>query len=465
MTSNIRGTGNNTEGLTLAEREERDLQQAMAMSLDQNFGEQETGITNATGPNFGPATRDHYDTGEWAMTLFNPSSREAIISPDPHDRKRTSDEPAFLRPSQEGMHLGGLLTILHSIPLAREALLLRDKVLSNYGYDPQWWNGQPINLPKIVCLDDVYIEDDDWDDILYEAQRTMAFLDSTERAFGSVDALASFKSMSTYGPDAAVPKFLETWYAAAERTDPENELATVFSSLAVKQSLSGTDTPIERGFVTLECFEEPEQGQTLYDVLDRTVWADRPGEDLDDVWLEHVADVLTIRLENPKPSATSFQVKIPATFYPDRYLYACRDIARDFRIRRLEAYKEVARLENVMDRFTVSRSLVNKGLTSKDILEKAAEAAVLALPKNLANGATGDSLTPEAANAEGQRLANELRTISCKIEEKLKGENKIPQYRLDWANRPCDRTRSPQTERFRDPSEPFQSSYRTFCPF
>ncbi|KAJ9310120.1 hypothetical protein DTO217A2_406 [Paecilomyces variotii] len=418
--ANTTGAENNTEGLTLAEREERDLQQAMAMSLDQSFGEQEIGVTSSAGPNFGPATRDHYDSGEWAMTLFNPSSREAIISPDPHDRARVSDEAAFLRPSQEGLHLGGLLTILHSIPLAREALLLREKVLPDYGYDPQWWNGQPINTPKIVSLDDVYSDDDDWDDILYETQRSIAFLDSTERAFGSVDALASFRSMSTYGPDAAVPKFLETWSAAAERASPENKLTTVFSSHAVKQSLSGTDTPIERSFVTLECFEEPEQGQTLYDVLDRTVWADRPGEELDYVWLERVADVLTIRLENPKPSATSLQVKIPATFYPDRYLRACRDIAREFRTSRLEAYKEIAKLENVMDRFTVSRSLVNKGFTSKEILEKAAAAAVLALPKNLANGATGDSLTPEAANAEGQRLANELRAISEKIEQKLK---------------------------------------------
>lgn len=404
------------------------------MSLDQSFGEQETGVTTSAAPNFGPATRDHYDSGEWAMTLFNPSSREAIISPDPHDRQRTGDEPAFLRPSQEGLHLGGLLTILHSIPLAREALLLREKVLPDYGYDPQWWNGQPINAPKIVSLDDVYSDDDDWDDVLYEAQRSIAFLDSTKRAFGSVDALASFKSMSTYGPDAAVPKFLETWHAAAERACPENKLAMVFSSHAVKQSLSGTDTPIERGFVTLECFEEPEQGQTLYDVLDRTVWADRPGEELDDVWLDHVADVLTIRLENPKPSASSLQVKIPATFYPDRYLRACRDIAREFRTCRLEAYKEVARLENVMDRFTVSKSLVNKGFTSKEILEKAAVASALALPKNLANGATGDSLTPEAADEEGQRLANELRTISGKIDGKLKGGFIKTNWMISMAN-------------------------------
>lgn len=121
--------------MTLAEQEERELQEAVAMSLNQNLGHQEMGITSSNQSNFGKATRDHYDEGAWAMTLFNSSAQEIIISPDPADRRRVADEPAFLRPSQDNLYLGGLLTILHSIPLAREALLLRNKVLPKYGHD------------------------------------------------------------------------------------------------------------------------------------------------------------------------------------------------------------------------------------------------------------------------------------------------------------------------------------------
>ncbi|RJE16634.1 ubiquitin interaction motif protein, partial [Aspergillus sclerotialis] len=95
--------------LSLAEREEHELQQAVAMSLNQNLGHQETGVTTkASQPNFGPATGDYYDEGNWSMTLFNPTSREIVVSPDPVDRKRIDDEPAFIRPSPDNPYLGGL---------------------------------------------------------------------------------------------------------------------------------------------------------------------------------------------------------------------------------------------------------------------------------------------------------------------------------------------------------------------
>ncbi|KAL1980232.1 hypothetical protein VTN96DRAFT_4437 [Rasamsonia emersonii] len=413
-------SGNAEQNLTPAQREERDLQQAVAMSLGQDFGPQESGVTTTNTPHFGRATRDHYDENAWAMTLFNPSAREVIISPDPEDRRRINNEPAFLRPSQEFQYLAGFLTIIHSIPLAREALLLRRRVLSDYGYDPQWWNGQQIKAPKVVSMEESYAEDSDWDDILDEAQRLMAFLDSTERAFGSTDALASIKSMSGYDSDGGVSNFLEAWQEAAVRAAPDDRLSTIFSSHALKRPLSEVDTPIEKEFFILDPNVESEHGQTLYDVLDRAVWADRPGEELDDVWLEHVAEILTIRLESSDPSAKSIGVKIPAVFYPDRYLDACREISREFRMRRLDVYREIDKLENIMTRFSVSKAVAKKGLTSKEVLEKAAAAARLALPKYLADGVGDASLSPEVANAEGQRLAHELRAISNKIDERLK---------------------------------------------
>ncbi|KAE8326548.1 hypothetical protein BDV39DRAFT_176665 [Aspergillus sergii] len=383
------------KGLSLAEQEERELQQAVAMSLNQNLGQQETGVTTSNKSNFGRATRDFYDEGAWAMT-------------------------AFLRPSEDSLYLGGLLTILHSIPLAREALLQRNKILSNYGHDPQWWNGQPINLPKIVTIQDAHDGDTDWDDIIYETQRLVAFLDITERSFGSVDALASLKNMSTYDSEGSIGRFLETWQDAAVRADPGNQLATVFSSKAYKRPLTVYDTPIHKDFFILESFVDPEHGQTLYDVLDRAIWSDRPGEELDDVWLEHVGEIFTVRLEstdNTKP----IDVKIPAVFYPDRYLADFRDFSRDFRAQRLQEYDGIFKLDNLINRFSASKSAMHsKGMTLKETLEKAASAVSVTLPKSLANGANGLSLSPEAANAEAKRLADELREVSSKIDDKLK---------------------------------------------
>lgn len=407
--------------MTLAEQEERELQQAVAMSLNQNLGQQETGVTSSN-QNFNRATRDHYDEGEWAMTLFNSSAQEIIISPDPTDRKRAANEPAFLRPSQDGLHLGGLLTIFHSIPLAREALLYRNRLLSNYGHDSQWWNGQPISLPKIVSLQDAPDGDTDWDDIIYETQRVVAFLDSTTRAFGSVDALASLKSMSIYEPESSTSQFLESWQAAALRADPGNQLATVFSSTAHKRPLSMYDTPDEKDFLRLESYTEPDHDQTLYDVLDRTVWQDRPGEELDDTWLEHVAEVLTMKLES-SDSDKPVSVKIPAVFYPDRYLSSCREIAREFRTRHLQVKEDLFNLETLTHRLSVTNSIVHRGMTTKETLEKAAAAATMFLPKSMAGQAS--PMTPEAAQADAQRLANDLRSVSEKVEHKLKGRPHI----------------------------------------
>lgn len=398
--------------MSLAQQEEHELQQAVAMSLNQNLGHQETGITSTSQPNFGPATRDNYDEGNWSMTLFNSSSREIIISPDPEDRKRVDNEPAFLRPSPDNMYLGGLITILHSIPLAREALLLRSKVLSNYGHDSQWWNGQPINLPKIVTIHDGMEHDNDWDDILHETQRIVAFLDSTARAFGSTDALVGLRCLASYGMEGNIGKFLERWQEAAICADPGNQLATAFSSTAFKRPLSEYDEPIARDFTALETLVEPEHGQTLYDVLDQLMWADKLGEELDDVWLEHIAEVLTIKLESPS-SSESVDVKIPPVFYPDRYLSSCRDRARDFRRQKLQIYEEIFKVDNLINRFTFPECLARKGVTSKQLLEQAADAVPVLLNNLL--------FTPKPDNLDAEGLENRLRAMSVKLGNKLQG--------------------------------------------
>ncbi|KAL3464014.1 hypothetical protein BJX64DRAFT_256088 [Aspergillus heterothallicus] len=401
--------------LTLAEQEEQQLQQAVAMSLNQNLGQQETGVTSSN-QKFGRATRDHYDEGAWAMTLFNSSAREIITSPDPIDRKRQPSEPAFIRPSQDGLHLSGLLTILHSIPLAREALLLRNKSLNNYGHDAQWWDGQPINLPKIVTIHEAQGGDTEWDDILYETQRIISFLDSTTRAFGSADALASLKSMSAYDSEGSVSKFLEAWQESAVRADPGNPVTAVFMSKAYKRPLTPYDTPLDKEFVILESYVDAIHGQTLYDVLDSTMWSDSPGEELDDVWLEHLANILVIRLESVDSAAKTVDVKVPAAFYPDRYLASCRDISRDYRVQKLEIREDIVRLQHIMDRLSAPRGLV-KGLNSKTILEKAADVAAQLAPRTASSPEVASTAEP-VTNV--QKLADELKAVAQKIEGKLK---------------------------------------------
>jgi len=406
--------------LSLAEREEKELQQAVAMSLGSGIGQQETGVTSNSQSQLSKATRDHYEKDAWAMTLFNTSSEEVMNSPEPEDRKRVEGEPAFIRPKPDSIYLGGFLTILHNIPLAREALLLRNKPLFDYGHEPQWWNGQAINLPKIVTVNDGTDTDSDWDDIIHETQRLMSFMDSTNRAFGSSDSLARIKSMSPISIDSedAVTRFMEAWHAAALQADPENPLATIFTSHAFKKELFGEyDEHQDKELFTFEPPVEQDHDQTLYEVLDSALWPDRPGQELDDTWLENIAEVLVIKLDAfQKPNPVD--VEIPSVFYPDRYLSSCREIAREFRLKRQQIQGEVLKLEKLVKGYTFPQGSWST-ISTKELLEKAAEAVNSSQPEK---GSDAES-SAEATIAETTRVSEELKAVASKIDVRLKGKH------------------------------------------
>ncbi|KAJ5182815.1 hypothetical protein N7492_000431 [Penicillium capsulatum] len=414
------------QGLSLAEREEQELQQAVAMSLNQDMGQQETGVTTTipaattSETQFGKATRDNYEECDWAMTLFNTSSQEVVVSPDPEDRKRVDDEPAFIRPTQDNLYLGGFLTILHEIPLAREALLLRNKLLYDYGHDGQWWNGQPINLPKIVTVGENMDEDNDWDEIIHETQRIMAFLDSTDRAFGSSDALANLKSITSNASDSeeVVTRLLEKWHAAAIRAEPENPLATAFMSQAYKTSpFDEGDEPLSKDLFLFSPGLEHDQEQTLYDVLDTAIWSDTPGDKLDDVWLEHVGEIIVMKLDsfNNRPSVG---VKVPTVFYPDRYMSSCREISQDFRAKRLQVQEELTKVEELIKKHTQPK--IQRGnLTRREVVEKTIESVPVALQTAI-RGKSKD-ISAEKAQELTESMTRKLRALSNRIGAILEG--------------------------------------------
>lgn len=182
------------------------MQHAITASLGHNIasGEQESGVTAAEGAQFGPANREYYDTELWALTLPSAISREISIDPDPELRRRIDDTPRFLRPGPEADHFPAFLTILHSIPIAREELLWRDRVAPDYGNDSQWWNGQPA----LTTLEQAEAP---WEDAVHETQRLMAFLDRSQRAFGSADVLSVLPSLKCWRGEDRIATFLKLW--------------------------------------------------------------------------------------------------------------------------------------------------------------------------------------------------------------------------------------------------------------
>lgn len=289
---------------------------------------QESGIVDSAGTQFGPATREYYDTSQWAMTVANPSTVEFIPDPVPSQRRRNNGEPCFIKPLANGDYLPALITILHAIPLACRALLLPENALTNYGYDAGWWQGAPIRLEEIVNLDEDEMPDYG-EEIIRETQRLMAFLECSERSYGSAEALSSMKGFE-YGVSSLdhraktlYDKFLVRWEDAATRLVPE--VWTQGSLFRFTASEKADDRiPREDRFW---CLEIPlitsgvGRTQTLYDALDEMIWTIDPnGTSNEEQSISGVSPILVIRALQPDSTATGLNMQVPASWFVDRYL-------------------------------------------------------------------------------------------------------------------------------------------------
>ncbi|MCJ1421816.1 hypothetical protein MMC32_008183 [Xylographa parallela] len=327
--------------LTSAEQEHQNLQKALAMSISETIPGQEVGVTDATGAHFGPATEAYYDNDKWAMTAARTHAQEIMQNPDPQFRMREKGAPAFLKPSPAGHYVPALVTILHAIPMAREALLSRDYVLSDYGKSDEWWDGLPIESPKIFNLDQT-IDEPDREEILFEFQRLMAFLDETERAYGSADVLVNMDGIRHVHTSDVEARLLQVWSESVTRVMPDYEMRAVFETSASKdlndRTIYALDLPVDN--VPLD------SGSTLYDVLDEAVWTGFKASDEEEIYLEKVPDILVIKARRSGGRGTGLGVKIPATWYADRYLKESLAATKEMRLTKESVTNEINRIEH-----------------------------------------------------------------------------------------------------------------------
>ncbi|KAI9721532.1 MAG: hypothetical protein M1812_002294 [Candelaria pacifica] len=414
-----------SKSLTVEEREAEDMKQAMELSMSGSFP-QETGVTGGT--EFGPATKEYYDNHNWAMTVSG-SAHEITLNPEPADRKLEGDQPAFLKPSVSGQYLAPLLTILHSIPLANETLVFRDLVLPEYGQENEWWDGTAVKLPKIVDLAKGW-SDDDGDEIIYETQRLMAFLSMTERAYGSVKVLAHLKNVADHNEGKAVANYLQAWQEAVTRKSPENPSTSLFCSIGTRHPFDGSQMN-RQPFVSLDVHIDEdiaEKGFTLYDALDDIIWAEAQSEqDTAEVFLESIGEVFTMRLIRQHQSKSSIDVRIPAVWYPDRYLKSCKETASRMRTQKIDLVKQIAKLEQQRARLMEYHhpSRIGKGQsmdagkllqTAIGYFEQPCQPKVHVSGPDMDEDMEMGSLHPVMSHAE---LAGQLKAISDRVTRKL----------------------------------------------
>ena len=208
--------------------EDSELQRAIEASrVTAGLPPQESGITGTDVVYFGPANRSQYEPEKWDLVpIGKTSAQEILLDPEPAERKRDLNVPAFLKPSVDNHRLGALLTIYHEIPLLREVFLNRGVTQVNYGHDNEWWAGKAIEVPYISGS-----EPDEREELIYELQRLMAFLDKTDRSYGSTDALANLSTVKKWQRrrdmdiEAAV---LNAWKSGIE-TRETGQVSKVFS--------------------------------------------------------------------------------------------------------------------------------------------------------------------------------------------------------------------------------------------
>lgn len=408
--------------MTRNEQDDEGFQQAMAASrADVGLPPQESGVMGTNEVYFGPANRSQYEQGKWDLVpMGGASAQEILLDPDPAERKREVDVPAFLKPSIADHRLGALLTIYHEIPIAWETFMDRLNILPDYGYDPEWWTGKAIEI-SIVTAEDGHNFDRSDDKFCHELQRLMAFLDKTDRSYGSVEVLTNLRIMKRFqrrelDTEAA---FFEIWRTIWEGTEEAKRLF----SRGVPSDEDGEEEG--QNFAILDLVQTAESTgiETIYDVADKILWP-QPTLDISKAaYLSHIGDVIAFRL---KGSESSKGIEIPAVWYPDRYLKSGREAALKMRQQQAEIEEELERLVAIEKKLTYYSIPGGKVVKVQDLLESSLQHDVAKIENDvkLAHGFGDDDVQmPEQRVGKGIDLSAEIRKAMESIDKKLTGKS------------------------------------------
>ncbi|KAL7625306.1 hypothetical protein AAE478_004522 [Parahypoxylon ruwenzoriense] len=356
-----------------AAEEDANLKRALAESAAESGipPPQEAGIVdNETNLKyFGPANRPEYEVEQWAMVPTKAIVDAAKSDPVPSSRKRDPDAPAFLRQTKDH-RVGSILSIYHKIPLVRNILLQCGTPANNYGHNSEWWKGQPIlkqeHLAAMARGEEVW-GDEGYPEFAQELHRLMAFLDKTERSYGTVDSLVETKAIDpshgAWMPDVEDRLFDAIREGASENPACDLGPMTTIGTLVPCAELQSDAAQLEEGgdidgavdedqdspFIFLDIqLDEEQYGcvKTLYDALDHLLWShalslDRSfPENANYAVLSKAPEVITIRFGS---AGLVGPCEIPDVLYVDRYMRDRKHISLHFQ-KQLRTLKSLQRL-------------------------------------------------------------------------------------------------------------------------
>ncbi|APA07778.1 hypothetical protein sscle_03g025480 [Sclerotinia sclerotiorum 1980 UF-70] len=396
------------------DNDDKELQQALAASMaDSSLPPQQSGVVGTDKPYFGPAMRTDYGDN-WAMVPIS-TVKEIYVDPEPTDRIRDmiNKVPAFLKPTGDSHRLGAVLTICYNIPLVREIFLRRDHVETHYPYEAGWWNGRPIERPIASFQEDPYLVADDRR-FGQELQKVMAFLDKTERSYGSPDVITTLPYMQQYGGNDVESEFFMSFNRLLQSTDLSKHL---FSAGVLGSDPDPDDTDTEFAIFELQLPSKDSLCENLYDVADEALWSNFPLVLAKSPYLGHLGDMIMFRLKGDKQNDQK-GIDVPLVWYPDRYLeFAVKD-SLNMRTskRNLELQiADISRNERQLT-WTIHNG---KTLLVEDVMKMSLNHDQNELPPGNSNmdNLASDSHTGRSKNAD---LSQKLKKVMDDVNAKLK---------------------------------------------
>lgn len=395
--------------------------------MSQTIPGQESGVTNASDPYFGPANREHYDNGNWTMTAIRSNTKEILPDPEPEDRRREINTPAFLKPSADRNRLSALIKILQTIPMSREALLNRENTIRDYGHDSEWWDGSAIKAPKTinVAQEGQYPQDEE---LIHETQRLIAFLEETERAYGSVESLLNVEGINRPGNDQLLARYLERWRAITAKATPNYALLNVFQSTGIKNQ--GTEPWLEEkhDFQVLELRIDEvlaDRGHTLYDAIDDILWADENESSFENIYISHLGEIFIVDATCVSETASGLGIRIPPVWYSDRYLKSSIPQTKEMKAGKAEVKKEIQRIHHAEEqiRKLQSSASVTTAIDPTELLNTTMaffqrSALLTDSSKNVTDDVEQNSLMSQGPNRYS-RTADRLKSLTAMIQTKI----------------------------------------------
>lgn len=369
------------------------------------------------GQAFGPANRPSYDDEQWAMVPRGESfAQEVIPDPGAADRKRIGSAPVFLKPSVKETRLASILTIYHEIPLAREVLLNLDRVASDYGNDSEWWTGKKIESASPPSTGEEswdVVSQHDVEDFQREIQRLMAFLTGTERAYGSADALMNMNALTRQNALNPESQFFQAWQDACRRNN-QGQLIRLLYTVAVQPGDSPAHNEMHFAILELDIPDPATdiEKDTIYDLEDEALWAMSSLDVEGSAYIDSLAEVVAFRLKSPNKDA---RVRIPATWYPDRYLKDNREEVLKMRRKKAEIKKEMDTIRAQERKLTYFKLSSGKTVKVKDLF-----ATAMRHDSNLVENSNEDSEVDQyALKQPSLNISEELEKVLKSIDNKL----------------------------------------------